>query len=177
MKGASWRLPHGVKFCDNPAPGWRFDPLVPDWDPLYPDGGFDVLNAERAGAKVFAVASDRFSDGSFDSLPPVAFFNRVGKGLVVLLASITPPGARGVRRLYAHILDQALLAVDAWPKVECSDRVRYAVYPDGTIYILNTETRLRAEAIVRHSATSKAKSVILEPGELVKVPFEEMSKR
>ena len=175
-KGASWRLPHGVKFCDNPASGWRFDPIVPDWDPLYPDGGFDVLNAERAGAKVFVVASDRFSDGSFNQLPPVAFFNRVGKGLVVLLASITPPGARGVRRLYAHILDQALLAVDAWPRVECSDRVRYAVYSDGTIYILNTESRLRAEAIVRHSATSKAKSFILAPGELVKVPFEEMVK-
>ena len=170
--GKAWRLPHGIKFSANPASGWRFDPIVPGWDPLYPDGGFYVIDAERAGAGVFAVASDRFSDESLDRLPPVAFFHRTGKGLVVLLASVDPPGARGVRRLYAHILNQAVQAVDAWPKVECPDRVRYAVYPDGTIYILNTEAGLRAEAVVRRSASSRPVSVVLAPGELVKVPAE-----
>ena len=168
--GASWRLPHGIKFCANPAPGWRFDPLSPEWDPLYPDGGFDVPALESVGAKPFAVASDRFDDRSFGRLPPVAFCNRLGKGVVVMLASIDPPGASGVRRLYAHLLDQAISAVDVWPKVECSDRVRYAVYPDGTIYLLNTEAGIRAEALVRRSAGGVPEPVMLSPGELVRLP-------
>ena len=169
--GRHWRLPHGIKFSANPAPGWRFDPVVPDWDPLYPDGGFDVLDVECERAKVFVVASDRFSEKSFDRLPPVAFFNRIGKGMVVMLASIDPPGARGVRRLYTHILDQALNATVVWPKVECSDRVRYAVYPDGTIYILNTEANLRTEAIVRRSTSAKAEHFMLASGELLRIPL------
>ena len=161
-----WRLPHGIKFCANPAPGWRFDPLTPAWDPLYPDGGFYVPALEREGALPFAVASDRFADKSLESLPPVAFYNRLGKGVTVLLASLDPPAARGVRRLYSHIIDQAVAATDVWPKVECSDRVRYSVYSDGTIYILNTEANLRNEVIVRRSQNAYVEKFILEPGEL-----------
>lgn len=168
--GTSWRLPHGVKFSANPASGWHFDPLSPDWDPLYPDGGFAVADLECIDATPFAVASDRFSEGSFVGLPPVAIFRRLGKGTVVLVASIDPPGAVGVRRFYTHILDQAVSATDAWPRVECSDRVRYAVYPDGTIYILNTEARIRAEAIIRRSTAAADESILLAPGELVRVP-------
>ena len=106
-------------------------------------------------AKPFAVASDRFADRSLDGLPPVAFYHRVGKGVTVLLASIDPPAASGVRRLYSRILDQAVTATDVWPKVECSDRVRYSVYPDGTIYVLNTENSLRSEVIVRRWRTRR----------------------
>lgn len=167
--GRRWRLPHGIKFCANPAPGWRFDPLNPGWDPLYPDGGFDVPVLELVGAKPFAVASDRFDDRTLEGLPPVALFNRLGKGLVVLLASVDPPGAPGVRRLYSHILDQSVSATEAWPRVECPDRVRYAVYPDGTIYILNTEAHIRAEALVRRSASAAPEPVLLAPGELVRI--------
>ena len=169
--GKTWRLPHGIKFCANPAPGWRFDPLTPAWDPLYPDGGFDVPEIECAGAKPFAVASDRFADRSLDGLPPVAFYHRVGKGVTVLLASIDPPAASGVRRLYSRILDQAVTATDVWPKVECSDRVRYSVYPDGTIYVLNTENSLRSEVIVRRSENTPPERILLAPGELKHLPF------
>ena len=88
----------------------------------------------------------------------------------MLLASIDPPAASGVRRLYSRILDQAVTATDVWPKVECSDRVRYAVYPDGTIYMLNTEARLRAEAIVCRSEGAPPETYLLSPGELLRVP-------
>ena len=150
---------------------WRFDPLTPAWDPLYPDGGFDVPEIECAGAKPFAVASDRFADRSLDGLPPVAFYHRVGKGVTVLLASIDPPAASGVRRLYSRILDQAVTATDVWPKVECSDRVRYSVYPDGTIYVLNTENSLRSEVIVRRSENTPPERILLASGELKHLPF------
>lgn len=165
-----WRLTHGIKFCANPAPGWRFDPLTAKWDPQYSDGGFDVAALDREGASPFAVASDRFADNSLEELPPVAFYRKLGKGVAILLASIDPPAARGVRRLYSRIIDQALTATDVWPKVECSDRVRYSVYPDGTIYILNTEANLRSEAVVRRSKDAAPERILLAPGELKRLP-------
>ncbi|MBR2838823.1 MAG: family 78 glycoside hydrolase catalytic domain, partial [Kiritimatiellae bacterium] len=157
-----WLLPHGIKFTANPAPGWRFDPLQPDWDPQFADGGFSVADVAPAGAKPFAVSSDRFADVKFDKKNrPILFSHDVGKGHVIFLASIDPPGADGVKRLYAYLLDKAMEAVDVWPKVECSDRVRYAVYPDGTVYLLNTEANLRQEAIVRSSVDAEPMRVLL----------------
>ena len=135
--------------------------------------GTATRGLSRARAKPFAVASDRFADESLEGLPPVAFSHRIGKGVVVLLASIDPPASPGVRRLYSRILDQALVSTDVWPKVECSDRVRYSVYPDGTIYLLNTESRLHAEAIVCRSKGAQPISYRLSPGELLRVPSTE----
>ena len=60
---------------------------------------------------------------------------------------------------------------DVWPKVECSDRVRYSVYPDGTVYVLNTENSLRSEAIVRRSKDAAPERILLAPGELKRLPF------
>lgn len=82
-----------------------------------------------------------------------------------------PPAASGVRRLYSRILDQAVTATDVWPKVECSDRVRYSVYPDGTIYVLNTENSLRSEVIVRRSENTPPERILLAPGELKHLQF------
>ena len=93
---------------------------------------------------------------------------------MIFLAAIDPPGADGVKRLYAYMLDKAMEAIDVWPKVECSDRVRYAVYPDGTVYLLNTEANLRQEAIVRSSVDAEPMRVLLNPCELVRMPFDGM---
>lgn len=165
--GGEWTLPHGIKFSRNPAPGWRFDPLSPDWDPAFPDGGFRVPKLGLCGAEPFGVASDRFADGTFDAKnPPVLFSHRIGKGTVVFLASLDSPGEPGVVRLYRYLLDKAVEATDVWPKVECSDRLRWCVYPDGTIYLLNTEAHLNLEAIVRRSATAEPRRVTVRAGEL-----------
>ena len=65
-------------------------------------------------------------------------------------------------------------AVDTatWPKVECADTVRWSVYPDGTIYLLNTEMHLAQEAIVERSRGATRKTFRLAPGELVIVNSE-----
>lgn len=127
----------------------------------------EIMATERLGN----LAVEFQKDWRFDPLPPVAFYHRVGKGVTVLLASIDPPAASGVRRLYSRILDQAVTATDVWPKVECSDRVRYSVYPDGTIYVLNTENSLRSEVIVRRSENTPPERILLAPGELKHLPF------
>ena len=76
--------------------------MQPDWDPQFADGGFLVADVVSAGAKPFAVSSDRFADVKFDNKNrPILFSHDIGKGHVIFLAAIDPPGADGVKRLYA----------------------------------------------------------------------------
>ena len=81
------------------------------------------------------------------------------------------PGAFGVRKLYAFLMAKAMEAIgkEVWPKVECSDTVRWSVYPDGTIYLLNTEMHLVQEAVVQRAADAPRVTLKLKPGEVAEV--------
>ena len=75
-----------------------------------------------------------------------------------------------VRSLYEFLVKAALEPESkaTWPKVECSDRVRYAVYP-GRMYILNTEERIAQEAIVETAPGAAPIRFTLAPGEMKEV--------
>lgn len=162
---SSRRLEIGVKFKAEPGCGWRFQPLRPLWDPDFTDGGFAVPSVvTNAGATVLAVESDRFKEFEWKaSARPVLFSHAVGKGHVVFLATPEPVGATGVRRMYEALVRSGLAAVEAWPKVECSDRVRWSVYPDGTVYLLNTEPNLSEKVLVRTDASASVREVEVKP--------------
>ena len=170
--GKPWHLPHGMKFVKNPGPNWNFQPLTNVWDPDFIEGGFDVPLLEATAAKPFVVESDNFIEKKMAACRPIGFVNELGKGRVVFLASLDSPGAFGVRRLYAFLMAKAMEAAGAevWPKVECSDTVRWSVYPDGTIYLLNTEAHVAQEAIVERSPGAVRETVRLSPGELRALP-------
>ena len=97
--------------------------------------------------------------------------NEIGKGRVVFLASLDSPGAFGVRKLYSFLMAKAMEAVgaDTWPKVECSDTVRWSVYPDGTIYLLNTEAHLSQDVVVERSKGAARETVRLGPGVIISI--------
>ena len=168
QSGKPWHLPHGTKFVKNPGPDWKFQPLTNMWDPDFIEGGFDIPPLEATTAQPCAVASDRFVERDMAACKGVLFVNELGKGRVIFLASLDSPGAFGVRRLYAFLMAKAMEAIgtDVWPKVECNDTVRWSVYPDGTIYLLNTEAHIAQEAIVERSPGAMRESVRLSPGEL-----------
>lgn len=166
--GAETRSTYGIKFTAEPPCGWRFPLWSANCDPKFTDGGFRMVGVENVSAKPLAVASDRFVDTAFrPDMLPVLYSRQIGKGTVVFLPSIDPPGAQGVKFLYEFLLKSALEAVaDAtWPKVECSERVRYAVYP-GKMYLLNTEERLAQEVIVETAPAAKPVRISLKPGEM-----------
>lgn len=169
--GKPWHLPHGMKFVKNPGPGWNFQPLTNMWDPDFIEGGFDIPAIETTTAKPFVVASDNFHEKKLAECKGIGFVNEVGKGRVVFLASLDSPGAFGVRKMYAFLLAKAMEAVGTttWPKVECSDTVRWSVYPDGTIYLLNTEMHLAQEAFVQRGADAPRIAVKLPPGEVMEI--------
>ena len=166
--GKPWRVPHGVKFVGNPAPDWSFQPLNGVCDPGFTDGGFDVPPLEIAGAEPFVIASERFLDKDVAKCKGLVFTNVVGKGRVIFVASLDSPGAPGVRRLYSFLLAKAMEAVgrNVWPKVECADMVRWSVYPDGTIYLLNTEPHFAQEAVVERMKGAERVTLRLAPGEI-----------
>ena len=169
--GKPWHLPHGTKFVMNPGPGWNFQPFTDMWDPDFIEGGFDVPQLEATTAKPFAVASDRFHEKKMADCKGVLFVNEIGRGRVIFLASLDSPGAFGVRKFYSFLMAKAMEAIGStvWPKVECSDSVRWSVYPDGTIYLLNTELHLVQEAIVQRAAGAPRATLKLTPGEVAEV--------
>jgi len=169
--GKPWHLPHGMKFVKNPGPNWKFQPLTNMWDPDFIEGGFDIPLLEATTAKPFVVESDNFIEKKMADCKPIGFVNEIGKGRVIFLASLDSPGAFGVRNLYSFLMAKAMEAIgtDTWPKVECNDTVRWSVYPDGTIYLLNTELHLVQEAVVQRAAGAPRVTLKLNPGEVVEV--------
>ena len=117
------------------------------------------------------MASDNFVEKKIADCRGVGFVNEIGKGRVVFLASLDSPGAFGVRKLYFFLLAKAMEAVgaDTWPKVECSDTVRWSVYPDGTLYLLNTEAHLSQDVVVERSKGAARETVRLGPGVIISI--------
>lgn len=175
--GGEIRSTYGIKFTAEPPCGWRFPLWSANCDPKFTDGGFRMAVVENVSASPLAVASDRFVDKAFrPDMLRVLYFHRIGKGTVVFLPSIDPPGARGVRFLYEFLLKSAVesVAANTWPKVECSDRVRWAVYP-GRMYLLNTEERLRQEVVIERAPAEKPIRLSLAPGEMKDVELSDVN--
>ena len=160
-----------MKFVKNPGPHWNFQPLTNMWDPDFIEGGFDIPALEETTAKPFIVASDNFIEKKMSDCKGIGFVNEIGKGRVVFLASLDSPGAFGVRKLYSFLMAKAMEAVgaDTWPKVECNDTVRWSVYPDGTIYLLNTEAHLSQDVVVERSKGAARETVRLGPGVIISI--------
>lgn len=161
------KMGFGLKFMREPRCGWQFHMYGTGCDPWFTDGGFAMPVFERDGATPLAVESDRFSDKTLEDDRRILLYeNRIGKGTVVFVPSLDSPGARTLKSLYTYLCNSALDAVVAWPKVECSDRVRWSVYEDGTIYLLNTEDNLACDAIVRRAPDAQPLTLHLAAGEM-----------
>lgn len=86
-------------------------------------------------------------------------------GTVVFCPSVSPVGSPELYPFYLYLVRRALESVDVYPKVECTDVVRWSCYEDGTVLLLNTEYNLKQHAVV-HFGPSSSRKVRLAPGEL-----------
>ena len=170
--GGDWSELTGLKMVPGQEKrfgyGLKFKAWTGVWDPWFTDGGFRMPVLKEVGAQVQAAQSDRFVDRECFDRPGsgVVYTHKLGKGQVTFLASIDSVGADGVKSLYSYLMDRAMEQTDVWPKVDCSDRVRWAVYPDGTLYFLNTEEERAEEIVLRRDAKSVPERFTLAPGEL-----------
>lgn len=163
------RLSLGVKFKRNPESGnYKFPLWSQVCDPKYCDGSFPMAELKTHSADVFAVGSDNFSDTNWNDNEIVLTSNKCGKGMTFLVNSLEYPGLPGVNGFYRDLLR---FFSAAWQKellVECSDRVRYAVYEENNclvLYLLNTEENINQEALISFGG-NRCVPTLLRPGEL-----------
>jgi len=158
----------GVKYKKSPSCGWELPLWTTICDPKYPGAGFSCLDLEVTDGEMLAAASERFNDQMLNVKAEsgtaatanagtdaetaawtrlkngMIFGKKIGKGYAVLVNTLDFPGSQAMSEFYPVLMDAACDANRPYPRVECSDRVRYAVYPGTprTLYILNTEEHL-----------------------------------
>ena len=164
-KEGSRRMKYGVKFTANPSCGWRLHQYGTACDPWFTDGGFMMPMLENHGADTLAVGAEVMWEKKFTKDECLLFEHKVGKGSVIFCPSLSAVGSPELYPLYLYLVRRALEAVDVYPKVECTDAVRWSCYEDGTVLLLNTEYNIGQEVIV-HNSPSKLRKVRLAPGEL-----------
>ena len=189
---------YGVKYKSSSVCSWDFPLWTAICDPKYSGAGFHCADLEVAGGEILAAASDRFNDqvtnintesgASATSSSGkdaetqawarmkhgMIFGKKTGKGCAVLVNTFDFPGSFAMSELYSFLLDAACDANRPYPRLECSDRVRYAVYP-GTpriLYILNTEEHLDSSVRIHWSETD-IESKTLAAGEIVELEVHE----
>lgn len=161
----SRRMKYGVKFTANPSCGWRFHMYGTACDPWFTDGGFVMPVLENHGADTLAIGADVMWQKKFPKDECLLFEHRIGDGTVVFCPSVSPVGSPELYPFYLYLVRRALESVDVYPKVECTDVVRWSCYEDGTVLLLNTEYNLKQHAVV-HFGPSSSRKVRLAPGEL-----------
>lgn len=163
---------YGIKFKAEPSCGWRFPLWSPDCDPKFTDGGFSTIDLYSTDATVLAVASDCFVDGTWkDTMAGVVYCRQRGKGCAILVNSLEYPGAPEMQNLYGFLMDACCAANQIFPKVECSERVRFASYmtlKGRLLWFLNTEERLSQMVNIYFSET-ESNSFVLQAGEIREV--------
>lgn len=159
------RMKYGLKFTENPSCGWKFHMYGTACDPWFTDGGFMMPLLENHGADTLAVGSDVMWQKKFPTDECLLFEHRIGNGSVVFCPSLSSVGSPELYPLYLYLVRRALESVDVYPKVECTDVVRWSCYEDGSVILLNTEYNINQEAIV-HLDRSTSRKIRLAPGEI-----------
>ena len=108
-------------------------------DPLFSAGYTDYIKTEPTTAKVIGYASD-----SFWNDPPIVttvLENKVGNGVVTLVTSKDYPGNPAISPLYNTIARELVSssARNCDVKVIGSEKLRYTVYENNKIYLVNTD--------------------------------------
>lgn len=117
-------------------------------DPLFAAGYADYARFAVTDGKTIAYSSDSFAERYSDL--PMVIENKIGSGVATLVTHTCYPGAQSVYRLYRTVVREILSASarNCPVQVVCTDRVRYAVYEGGKMYLLNTDYDLPATAKV-----------------------------
>ena len=160
----------GTKFIRNSEMQEMLYPVSEDimGDPLFSAGNAVYAKVDIAGAKAVGVLSDSFWEkGNEDALSVIE--NRVGDGVATLITSVNYPGNNAIYPLYRAMVREHIgaSARNADVKVIGSDRVRWAMYEDNKIYLLNTDYDV--PAIVEISSGDKKMTVTVNSLELKSV--------
>ena len=148
----------GVKFRADSAVSGVLYPrtLGKGNDPLYAMGHAAYATAELCGGEAVATLEDAFSGFDHPGTPAV-IEHRLGKGVAILMTTAEYPGHNAVYPLYRFMVRELMRAgaQNARVRVAAPDAVRYTVYEDGSVYLLNTDFDATVTAEVRTDGFTK----------------------
>lgn len=156
----------GVKFRFESADASLLYPGTKSFccDPLYSAGYVNYGSFTLSGGRETAFLSDSFMDDP-GSLPAV-IEHPLGSGMATLVTAVSYPGHPGLYPLYRDLAREMLTAGARRCEVQvlCGDRVRWAAYEGGKLYMLNTDYDLPAP--VKILRCGREQTLTLQPMEL-----------
>lgn len=157
LSGKTFASGVGMKFrTDSMVDGVLYPRSLNSYnDPLFSLGYVDYAETELCGAVPVATLEDSFH---FVDQPgqPTILENKLGKGVAILMTTVNYPGKNSVYPLYRFLVKELMRAGNesASVKLAAPDAVRYTVYPDGSVYLLNLDydSTLPAEIITKYGS-------------------------
>jgi len=124
-------------------------------DPVFSAGYTEYMKTELKGAKTVGFASDSFWNDP--AIVDTVIENTVGDGVVTLVTSKNYPGNTAVSPLYSALVREFITASarNCKVKVISSDKLRYTVYENGKMYLLNTDYDLPISVKIIHSGKER----------------------
>jgi hypothetical protein len=131
-----------MKFrTDSMVEGFRYPWSLNSFsDPQMANGFVDYAHVEMCGGTAVATIEDSFHYLDKPGYPAVVE-NRLGKGVAILMGNVNYPGRDASYPLFKFMVRELLRVgvSNAKVRVVGPDALRYSVYPDGTVYLLNTD--------------------------------------
>lgn len=142
MTGNILSYGYGMKFrTDSMVPGFLYPrSLNSRVDPSMANGYVDYAEVELCGGTVVATIEDSFHFCDQPGVPSI-IENKLGKGVAILLNNVNYPGRDSSFPLYRFMVRELLRVsvTNAKIRVVGPETLRYNVYNDGTVYLLNTD--------------------------------------
>ena len=134
-------------------------------DPIYAAGYVDYARFELTEGSEAAFITDGFMKKT--SMAPAVIENKVGEGIATLVTSLNYPGNPKLYPLYRAIVREMVTRsneTSADIRVLSSDRLRYSVYENNKMYLLNTDYDL--PITVKITSGEDVRELTLAPLEL-----------
>ena len=155
----------GVKFKNSQSEDVLY-PADMVFDPLFSSGYANYVGVTLDGGSDTAVLSDSFYESKNSESSPAIVEKKHGDGCAILLTSLDYPGKGQTYDIYRTVVRELLASSHrtASIKVLANDRVRFAVYGEGDVYLLNTDFDVTSCAVIEKDG--KRTEVTLAPCEL-----------
>ena len=158
---------YGVKFrAESLIDGIKYPTSLNNFcDPNFSEGYIDYAEAEVTDGTVITTVENSFRNVGEPGIPTI-IEKKLGLGNVIFMLSACYGGRNSLYPIYSLVTRELMRKSvnDANVKVCGPDTLRYSVYPDGSVYLLNTDydTAYTVELI----ANGESQKVTLAPLEL-----------
>ncbi len=169
LTGKTVRSGYGHRFIsESGVPGMHYPfPNLCPADPIYSCGNVNYAEVSVTEGTVCAMLSDSFLHNR-EPLPATVVEHTVGKGHVVFLTAADYAGNDAIYPLYRFLVRELLRATGDAPLVLGPSALRYAIYGEDTVYLLNTDYDLPC-AVTLLPISEQPQTLTLAPMELRKL--------